>query len=208
MRLVVAGATGRTGLRVLDAALARGVEVLALVRDPGRLEGRRVGAAVGDVRDGAFLARSLRAGDVAISALGSARDDAAGDVVAHGTAQLVAALEAAGASRVLGVVGAGVLLSETGVPRHALPDYPPQFRRIGAQHQAALEAFERSTLSWAMVGCPRIVDAGATGLLNVALDVLPPGLGQVTTGDLAELLVREATAPTVVRRRLGVNQAA
>jgi putative NADH-flavin reductase len=208
VRLVVAGATGRTGLRVLDAALARGLDILALVREPARLEGRRVEAAVGDVRDGAFLARVLRAGDVAVSALGSARDDASGDAVALGTAQLVAALEAAGAPRVLGVVGAGILLDEHGVPRHALRDYPPQFRRIGAQHQAALDACERSTLSWVMVGCPRIVDADATGRLHVLPDRLPPGLGQVTTGDLAELLVREAVAPTVARRRLGVNQAA
>jgi putative NADH-flavin reductase len=207
-RLVIVGATGRTGLRVIDAALARGVPVAALVRDPERLGERRsqVEVIVGDVRDPDALRGALRPSDAVISALGSSAGDAANDVVARGTEHVVAAMQAVGASRFLGVVGAGVLLSESGVPRHSLPDYPPMFRRIGAQHQAALTACERSSLSWVIVGCPRILDGGATGRLTAVRDLLPSGLGQVTTGDLAALLVDEALSPTVARTRVGVNQ--
>jgi putative NADH-flavin reductase len=205
MRIVLLGSTGRTGLRVIDAALARGAEVLALARDPDRLGARRdrVRVLVGDARDEALLRDALRPGDVLISALGASPGD---DVVARGTARAVDAMEAAGVDRILVVVGAGVLLSDEGVPRHALPDYPPQFRRIGAQHQAALEACARSSRSWVVVGCPRIVDADPTGRLEARVDRLPPGIDEVTTGDLAALLVREALAPTFARTRIGVNQ--
>lgn len=209
MRIVVVGATGRTGLRVVDAALARGVDVLAVVRDPTRLGDRRarVAAAVGDARDEAALLRWLRPDDAVISALGGGRG-AGGDGVGEGTARVVAAMEAVGARRFLGVVGAGILLSDQGVPRHALPDYPPPFRAISVQHQAALAACERSSRAWVMVGCPRIVDADATGRLVTRRDHLPPGIDQVTTGDLGDLLVSEALSPTVERGRLGVNQRA
>ena len=80
MRLVVIGATGRTGLRVVSAAQTTGTAVLALVRSPHRLGERRerVEVAVGDVRDSDFLRRTLRADDVVVSALGNARDDADG----------------------------------------------------------------------------------------------------------------------------------
>lgn len=207
MRLVIVGSTGRTGLRVVDLAHARGADLLALVRDPVKLGASRAHLpfAAGDALDQAFLARTLRAGDVVISALGGSRDTP--DSLSRSMQNLVAAMESAGASRVLAVGGAGILLSESGVPRHALPDYPPQFREIGRQHQASLSACERSSLDWVFLGCPRIVEADATGRLRVMPNHLPPGLGQVTTGDLAELLVREALTPTASRTRLGVNQA-
>jgi hypothetical protein len=38
-----------------------------------------------------------------------------------------------------------------------------------------------------------------------AVDHLPEGTGAVTTGDVAELLVREALEPTLTSARLGVN---
>jgi putative NADH-flavin reductase len=209
-RVVIVGATGRTGLRVLDAAVARGVAVLAVVRDADKLGARRgrVRVAAGDARDGGFLRAALGPGDAVISALGSGRDDPAGDAVARGTEAILAAMEAVGAGRFLGVLGAGVLLDEEGVQRHARPDYPPQFRRIAAQHQAALEACQRSRVSWALLGCPRIVDGDATGRLAVLRERLPPGIGQVSTGDLAALLVREALTPSAEGVRLGVNQSA
>lgn len=208
MRLVVIGARGRTGRRVVDEGLARGGDVLAVVRAAGPGDARaRVAVAEGDARDDAFLRRVLRADDVVVSALGATRDEPDGGAVSRGTAALVAAMEEVGARRLLCVVGAGVLLSEDGVPRHALPDYPARFRPIGREHQAALDACARSSLSWIVVGCPRIVDADATGLLRARVDHLPPGTGQVTTGDLAALLVGEALAPAHARVRLGVNQA-
>ncbi len=209
MRLVVVGASGRTGLRIVDAALGQHLDVVALVRDPAKLGQRaeRVRVVAGDARDGESLRGALRTGDAVVSALGQPRDDADGDTLALATAGLVRAMQAAGASRLLAVVGAGVLLSSEGVPRHSLPDYPPMFRRISTQHQAVLAACERSSLSWMVVGCPRIVDADPTGSLQVLRDHLPTGLDQVTTGDLAELLVREALSPTFERTRVGVNQA-
>ncbi len=209
MRLVVVGASGRTGLRVVDAALAQDLDVVALVRDPAKLGHRaeRVCVVTGDARDAESLRAAVRTGDAVVSALGQTRNDADDQALALATLALVSAMQAVGASRLLAVVGAGVLLTNDGVPRHSLPDYPHAFRRISVQHQAVLAACERSSLSWMVVGCPRIVDAEATGSLRTLRDHLPPGLDQVTTGDLAELLVREAVSPTFERTRVGVNQA-
>lgn len=208
MKLILIGATGRTGLRTVATAVARGANVRALVRDPQKLGALQacVDVAVGDVHDLDFLIREISSDDVVISALGARANAPGEDTVGRGTATLVTAMERVGTRRFLGVVGAGVLLNEAGVPRHTLPDYPARFLPISVQHQAALNACERSALSWVLVGCPQIVDGDATGRLRVQRHQLPAGIGRVTTGDLAELLVGEALSPTVSCVRLGVNE--
>jgi len=116
----------------------------------------------------------------------------------------VTALAAAGGKRVLAVVGAGVLQLDATTKRNEHPSYPAQFRAIGAEHQRVHDALATSGLSWLLVCTPRIVDGDATGKLVSKPSYLPDGKGEVTTGDVAALLVREAVTPTHAMR-LGVN---
>lgn len=74
MKLVVLGANGRTGVLVLQAALARGLEVTAVVRSADRapdLQDARLTLAVGDPCDPAFLASVFGGQDAVISTLGA-----------------------------------------------------------------------------------------------------------------------------------------
>ena len=57
--VLLTGASGYVGGRVLEALLARGVEVRAVGRDRRRLEGTGAEIREGDVRDGEFLAGAL-----------------------------------------------------------------------------------------------------------------------------------------------------
>lgn len=71
-KIVVMGATGRTGNRVATALLAGGVEVHALGREPGRMAplwqaGARVLA--GDPQSGEFLAKAFRGADAVYTLL-------------------------------------------------------------------------------------------------------------------------------------------
>jgi putative NADH-flavin reductase len=202
MRLFVLGASGRTGRRVLVESLRRGVTVVAHVRDASRLGelANRVTVVSGDVRDAAALESALSKEDAVISTLG-------GEGVAHGAVSVVAAMNAVGATRVLALVGAGILDGPGGTMRNRSPDYPARFRQITVHHEAALDAYRASPLSWVVVGAPRIVDAEPTGRLRTALNTLPDGTGEVTTGDVAELLVREAMITTLSRTRVGINSA-
>jgi putative NADH-flavin reductase len=140
MRLFVVGATGRTGRRVVEAGRRRGLSVVAFVRDASRLGDLRDGASVvvGDVRRAEDLARGIQPSDAVISTLGMSKSDVFGDTLARGAANVVSAMNLRGASRLLGVVGAGVLLVETAaglVQRRSLPSYPARFEKVSAQHQ-------------------------------------------------------------------------
>lgn len=71
MKLFVLGATGRTGVELLDLALPRH-EVTAFVRSPEKIARRDPGLTVvkGNVQDAAEMAQALAGHDAVLSALG------------------------------------------------------------------------------------------------------------------------------------------
>ncbi len=204
-RVLVFGASGRTGRRVVAAAVERGLHVAVFVRDAARAPREAHEVHVGDVCEAEAVHGAVRAGDLLISALGGAPGEAQGGVVREGGRHLAAAARARGAARLLGVVGAGVLQLDAARQRHQADDYPAMFRAIGAEHEALHRSFCEAGLWWALVCTPRLVDAAPTGHLVRCDDYLPPGRGEVTTGDVAALLLDLATDPAARPGRVGVN---
>jgi putative NADH-flavin reductase len=72
MRLFVIGATGRTGVEIVEQAVSRGHAVTAFVRSPAGLTVKNANLAicVGSVLDEAQLFRAMAGHDVVLSALG------------------------------------------------------------------------------------------------------------------------------------------
>lgn len=80
MRLAVLGATGHTGRELTRLALDHGHEVVALARNPSRIELSHPNLAVAstDVYNAQGLARAVYGVDVLLSGLGIGRSDAPG----------------------------------------------------------------------------------------------------------------------------------
>jgi formylglycine-generating enzyme required for sulfatase activity len=119
--LVVAGATGRTGVHVVEHALRKGYRVRVLARRPEAARerfGDRVEVAVADVRDAASLGPAVAGATWLIASLGSSqgRDPtySPDEVDYQGTRRLVEAAKAAGVRHV-------VLITAMGVTQ---PDHP------------------------------------------------------------------------------------
>ena len=73
MRLVIFGATGGTGRRLLERAIAEGHEVTAFVRNPSRMTARhqRLKIVAGDAFDPERVREAVAANEAVISVLGS-----------------------------------------------------------------------------------------------------------------------------------------
>jgi uncharacterized protein YbjT (DUF2867 family) len=97
MKLVIFGAAGRIGRRILHEALARGHAVTAVVRDPARLEVMHAALSivVADVSRADEVARTASGHDAAVNAIGPGQSGEVGVIVAAARA-LVAGLAPAG----------------------------------------------------------------------------------------------------------------
>lgn len=199
MKFLVFGATGRTGTAFAEQALAAGHDVAALVRNPAASLPAGVAMTTGDVLDATAVASVVHPDHTIVVTLGQV------DALTTGSANVIRAAAAAGARRLLGVVGAGVLQADANRLRHELPDYPPQFRVIGAAHKAFYDALNASALDWTLACTPRITDGPRTDAFRASASYLPEGTGSITTGDVAAFLLGEATDPRYLRQRVGLN---
>lgn len=110
-RIVVFGATGKTGQCVVSQALARGWTVRAIVRDPAKLAvvDERLAIAQGDIGDSASIRAALVGQwDAVVSALGIF-SKASSTALSDGTRRIVAEMHGAGMKRIVVIssLGAG-----------------------------------------------------------------------------------------------------
>ena len=166
--VLVAGATGKTGSKVVAELQARGFPVRAFVRDAARAAerlGPEVEAAVGDLRDPASIAAALDGVGAIINAAGSgvpaADDNMPEHVDFEGARNLAEAAAAAG-------VGHHVLVSSQGVTHdgHALNR---MFNNILVWKRRGEEAVTASGVAYTIVR-PGGLNDEPGGIQKIAFD--------------------------------------
>jgi putative NADH-flavin reductase len=105
MKIVVFGASGGTGVKIAEQALAAGCAVTAFVRDPAKLGLQHANLTLfqGDVLDAAAVAGQ----DAVISALGPSRPPVPG-MMETAARNIVAAMQEHGVRWLISTTGAGV----------------------------------------------------------------------------------------------------
>jgi putative NADH-flavin reductase len=203
VRLLVVGASGRTGSQVVEQALGHGHEVTAFVRDSADALAAqdRLRVIVGDAADPAALARAVEGQGAVISVLAAKRGEP-GSIYADGTANLVRAMTARGIDRLVVASAAGV-----GGHKRELPlAYQallllPRLRR----DYEAMEAMEGevmlSDLDWTIVRAAALSNRPQTGHYRVVEGPVVPGGLRLSRADLAALLLKVAEM-SLYRRRV------
>lgn len=109
-RLLVVGASGRTGRHLVEQALERGYGVTAFVRDRSRLpiEDPRLTVVEGDVLDADAVGRAVRGQDAVLSALGHKRYFGPSRILSRGTGNILRAMERHGVRRLVCQTSLGV----------------------------------------------------------------------------------------------------
>lgn len=140
MKLLVVGASGMIGARIVAEAAARGHAVVAAARDPGRIAARPgVAAAALDIADAPRLAELAAAADVVV---GAVSPRSTGDALAEALAYAEAMIGAARGRRLMLVGGAGSLNLPDGRP---VADVVPE--PYAAEAKAMRAAFDRIAAS-------------------------------------------------------------
>lgn len=214
MRVVLFGATGQIGSRVLTQALPRGHQMTVVVREPSKITVADPGLTVveGNARDRDAVVAVIAGHEAVISALGPGGpgvSDQHLDILTVGTSNLIAGMRTAGIRRSV-VLGSVATLNAT--PDTLLRDmagFPEMARNISGAHLEALDMWRASGLDWTVVCPPPTVEPGdPTGHYRTRADYLlegDPRRARITTGDIASFVLDELEGNEFVGHRVNVS---
>lgn len=164
MIIVLFGADGRTGEKVLHQALERGHDVRAFVRSMPDIPHKEVEYFVGDVLVPETIDQAVAGADGVVSVIGHV---AGSDprLQTKGISNIIAAMETAGVQRLISMTGAGVpdpddIPQGSGVILTKLLELV-QPDRI-ADGRAHSEVIRSSQLDWTIVRCPKLTNGPKT----------------------------------------------
>ena len=207
MNVVLFGATGMIGSRVLKELVSRGHTVTAVVREPSRVPNEPgVKAVQGDVLNPAAVAEIVKGADAVISAYSPGSTTAA---VVDATRSLIAGLTQAGVRRFIEVGGAGSLFVAPNVRLVDAPNFPEAYKEIALAHGEALEVLRHADLDWTYFSPAAFIQPGErTGKFRLGEDTLiadEKGNSQISTEDYAISLEDELEKPNYIRRRFTIG---
>lgn len=203
-RLLIIGASGRTGQILTRLAIADGHTVTVLVRDPTSMGDiasphRTV---VGDATDSAVIAEAVKGQDAVITVV-SAPGRRPSTVVSDITRTLVAEMSRAGVRRLIITSSRNVTATKPWIMVAPIKWF---FRHIYADLARTENLVRSSELDWTIVRAVMLTDDPARG--NVHIDRETNATGghwKLTRDDFARVLIDTLRDPDTAHAALGVN---
>ena len=207
MNVVLYGASGMIGSRILKELLHRGHTVTAVVRNPERVSAVGAQVVMGDLTNPATVAATSKGADAAISAYAPPQGDESAIVAA--THSLLAGLTQSGVSRLIVVGGAGSLEVAPGVQLVDAPGFPESYRPIALAHRDVLPILRASSLDWSYFSPAAFIQPGErTGKFRLGGTQLvsdEKGESRISAEDFSVALVDELEHPKHPREQFTVG---
>ena len=203
MKIVVFGASGGTGSKIVEQALSAGHMVTAFVRTPSKLgiQHQNLTAFQGDVMDADAVERSIAGQDAVISALGPVRPPVPG-MMETAAKNIVAGMKAHGLRRLISTTGAGVRDPQD------QPKFIDRLMRalltllagdVLRDSAANVHVIQSSDLDWTIVRFPRLIDGARTGKYRVGYVGRDSG-PQLSRADGADFVLKELSANRWIKK--------
>jgi uncharacterized protein len=206
MRLVIFGASGLLGTRLVSEALARGHQLTAVARDVARIDDRggQVATAAADVTDPGSVAAVAGGHDAALSAV--TQHDRP-EMLVDAARGLLAGLSTAGVRRLVVAGGAGSLLVASGQRLMDTEGFHEEWKPEAIAAAAALDVFRQADtdVEWSYVSPGALLAPGErTGHYRLGGDELlvdEHGKSAISMEDFAIAMLDEAEDAKHPRQR-------
>ena len=203
MKLFVLGATGPTGLQIVQQALAQGHEVTVFVRDPAKLPVRHerlktvTGALPGDAK---ALAAALRGHHAVISSLGLHNALKARRFSENNMRVLVPAMQQQGVRRLIIVSANGVGDTHKDSPLLPRIMYRLLLTDIFADKKAGEDIVRASGLDWTFAYPTLLTNGPRTGDYRAAERLELKGMPKISRADVADFVLRQLKDPAFLKK--------
>lgn len=167
MKLTVFGSTSRTGLMVIERALAEGHSIVAFARDPEKLDfpDADLTTVTGELDDDEAIDQAIAGSDAVISLLGP-RGRSPDQPIAEGTIRIVESMKRHGVRRLVATATLSARDSrDRGSARFALMGFVSRVISGGAHDLVieTVEAVRASDLDWTVLRLPMLTSGEGTG---------------------------------------------
>ena len=203
MRILIFGASGRTGREVVRHALERQHVVTAFARQPSKLVAKhpQLRLIEGDVGDLAAVRAAMPGQDAVVSTLGVATPLKHDPVVIVGMRHIAAAMREVGVRRLIYQSFIGVSESRAAVGFVLRFVAPILLREEIADHEVKEAIVKSSGTDWTIVRPPKLTDRAASGRYRIGDGIrtwVP--LPMLARADVAEFIVRELEQPAYIHK--------
>jgi len=203
MKIVVFGASGGTGTRIVQQALAAGHEVTAFIRTPSRLTvaDARLTVVQGDVMNTASVEKAIIGQDAVVSALGPTRPPVPG-MMKTAAQNITSAMQRQGVRRLISTTGAGV---RDPLDEPKLMDKFIKFllgllsAEVLRDSQDNVNVIRATDLDWTIVRFPMLTNGAHTGQYRVGYVGRNSG-SQLSRADGADFVVKELAEAAYIRQ--------
>ena len=211
--IVLIGATGMIGQRILHEALSRGHSVTAVTRDTSRTGEHlaNLDYRTGDIFRPDTIAAATVDHDAVVSAYGpGVKNDP--KLIVKAAHSLVEALTRVEPIRLIAVSGAGTLEVGPGMQLMNTPDFPAMWKGFAQAHGEALDVYRKAGFAefdWTAICPPALIEPGTrTGHYRTDLDQLivdDKGKSYISAEDFAVAVVDEIENPRFRGQRFTVG---
>lgn len=204
MRILLLGATGRVGSKIMEHALIDGHYVHVLVRNPDKLlvKSDLLTISVGDARSLTDLQFAARETDVVISCLST---DGA-NVLSTSVPLIIEVMNNQHIRRIIVVSTAGILQSRASsqLLRYETSESRHSSIRAVTEHRRVWEALRMSDLEWTLV-CPTYLPQGPrVGTYRTEVNYLPIEGTSISVGDTAYFTYQQLFTDLYTHQRVGI----
>lgn len=164
MKLLIFGASGGTGMHLVQQALAGGHEVTAFVRDPQRLSYRHSKLSIfeGNVADAEAVKKAVGGQDAVFSALGAHRVFQFDEAVVSGLNHIVKAMIGLQVQRLIYLSTLGVTATRKHAGGMIRIIAPTLLRHEIRGHELREKIIQDSPLQWTIVRAPILTNGALT----------------------------------------------
>ncbi len=203
MRVALFGATGGTGMQVLERALTAGHRVKALARDPAKLSAREGLTVVqGDVLDQSAADACVEGADAVICVLGTKPGNE--PIEARGTERILAAMAKHGVRRLIAVssMGVGDSIDQINLAFRIIMNLT--LKRIMQAKEEQERLIMASDTDWTIVRPGGLTDGPHTGAYKAGTDKSIRAQ-RVSRADVADFVLKQLNDDRYVRQTPAVS---
>ena len=192
--IIVFGASGGTGLEVVEQALEAGHQVTAILRNPDLFPIRHEQLKIikGDVLQPHTYEHTFYGKDIVISCLGT-RDRKPTTVYSEGMKNIMEAMKKVDLNRIICLSAGAVEISPKAsfIMKFLVKNILQKLFKYSYADMLLMEKrLRESELNWTVIRPPRLLNGDKKGNYRTSLNEFIPNMSSLTRSDLADYIVR------------------